>query len=188
MRRRWSASRPGSPGWTTRTTSHAAPTAAHIDAGADLHAFGSIIAAGSGGPDCLVAGATTTTGYNVGGDNSCGLTGTGDVENVADPVLGPLQDNGGPTQTRVPLAGSPALSRIPAAACTVAVEDQRKAVRPAGGACESGAVEVAPGGNGLAGTGVSLTTLVVSASGLLVVGILLILAMAAIRRRRSSAG
>jgi predicted outer membrane repeat protein len=161
-----------------------APTAAHLDVGGDLHTFGSIIAAGSGGVDCQMAGTATSTGYNVGGDTSCGLTGTGDVQNVADSVLGPLQDNGGPTQTRAPLAGSPALSRIPAGACTVLLEDQRASARPAGGACESGAVEVALGAGGLAGTGASLTALVVSASGLVLMGVLLVLVMAAIRRRR----
>jgi predicted outer membrane repeat protein len=165
---------------------NSAPTAAHIDAAADLLTFGSIIAAGSGGQDCQLAGATASTGYNVGGDTSCGLTGPGDVQNVADPVLGPLQDNGGPTQTRVPLAGSPALSRIPVADCVVQLEDQRGTVRPAGLACESGAVEVAAGGGGLAGTGASLTMLVVTASGLVVAGALLVLLMAALRRRRSA--
>jgi hypothetical protein len=36
------------------------------------------------------------------------LTGPGDQINT-DPLLGPLQDNGGPTLTHLPLPGSPAI-------------------------------------------------------------------------------
>ncbi len=37
------------------------------------------------------------------------FTTLGDVRNVADPLLGPLTDNGGPTPTHLPLVGSPAI-------------------------------------------------------------------------------
>jgi hypothetical protein len=57
-----------------------------------------------------------------------------------DPLLGPLQNNGGPTQTRALLAGSPALGKgDPALAGTA---DQRGTVRPA--APDIGAFEAAP--------------------------------------------
>jgi len=58
-------------------------------------------------------------GYNLssdaaGGDNTTApggvLNATGDICN-ADPVLGPLQDNGGPTFTQALLTGSPAIDK-----------------------------------------------------------------------------
>jgi hypothetical protein len=55
-----------------------------------------------------VSGSVTSLGYNLSSDNGGGfLTGTGDQINT-DPLLGPLQDNGGPTFTHELLAGSPA--------------------------------------------------------------------------------
>jgi hypothetical protein len=54
---------------------------------------------------------------------------------IADPQLGPLQDNGGPTKTMKPAAGSPAEGA--GAACPAI--DQSGATRPA--ACTLGAVE-----------------------------------------------
>jgi hypothetical protein len=56
--------------------------------------------------------------------------------NFTDPQLGPLTDNGGPTETAAPISGSPALrigQNCPAT-------DQRGAKRPAN-ACTAGAVE-----------------------------------------------
>ena len=63
------------------------------------------------GPDVL--GTATSLGYNLIGqrDDSLGWTGTdrtGDFFAPLDPLLGPLQDNGGPTPTHALLAGSPA--------------------------------------------------------------------------------
>ncbi len=55
--------------------------------------------------------------------------------------LGPLQDNGGPTQTHALLPGSVAIDRIPEAMCEVNT-DQRDVGRPQGGACDVGAFEV----------------------------------------------
>jgi predicted outer membrane repeat protein len=57
---------------------------------------------------------------------------------IADPKLGALADNGGPTLTRALLAGSPA--RNAGAACPAA--DQRGIARPQGSACDIGAYEV----------------------------------------------
>ncbi|MEM8864125.1 MAG: choice-of-anchor Q domain-containing protein, partial [Planctomycetota bacterium] len=57
-------------------------------------------------------GSTLTINYSLLGDTTgsgvTGLTGTGNLLNV-DPLLGPLADNGGPTQTHALLPGSPAL-------------------------------------------------------------------------------
>lgn len=40
----------------------------------------------------------TSSGHNLDSDGSCSLGAPGDQ--VADPQLGPLRDNGGPTETR----------------------------------------------------------------------------------------
>jgi hypothetical protein len=55
-----------------------------------------------------------------------------------DPLLGPLSDNGGPTQTMALLPGSPA---IDAGTVTCVPADQRGVTRPQGAACEIGAYE-----------------------------------------------
>ncbi|HSN74097.1 MAG TPA: choice-of-anchor Q domain-containing protein, partial [Anaerolineae bacterium] len=63
----------------------------------------------------------------------------------ADPLLGPLQDNGGPTWTMEPGPGSPAINAGDAAACAtppVNNLDQRGVIRPVGPRCDMGAVEV----------------------------------------------
>jgi predicted outer membrane repeat protein len=58
---------------------------------------------------------------------------------AGDPMLGPLSDNGGPTQTMALLPGSPALD---AGTLTCYLTDQRGVTRPQGAACEIGAYEV----------------------------------------------
>lgn len=50
-------------------------------------------------------------GHNLSDDNSCPLDGPGDLSDVAAAGLGPLAFNGGPTQTRALLPGSPAIDR-----------------------------------------------------------------------------
>lgn len=56
-----------------------------------------------------IGGTVTSLGYNICSDNGGGLlNGPGDQINT-DPLLGPLQDNGGPTLTHLPLPGSPAI-------------------------------------------------------------------------------
>jgi hypothetical protein len=120
-----------------------------------LTTAGTIIAkdsASSAGPDCdeLPAGTVTDRGYNlIGTTSGCFTTIRTDITNTAV-VLGPLRSNGGPTQTLLPLAGSPAINAIPAAICESAEflgsrhpTDQRGVSRPQGGACEIGSVEVA---------------------------------------------
>jgi hypothetical protein len=58
----------------------------------------------------LLGGTVTSDGYNISSDNGGGfLTGPGDQINT-DPLLGPLQDNGGPTLTHALLPGSPAIN------------------------------------------------------------------------------
>ncbi len=56
-------------------------------------------------------GTVTSLGYNIANDNGGGfLTSTGDQINT-DPLLGPLQNNGGTTMTHAPSSSSPALDR-----------------------------------------------------------------------------
>ena len=56
-----------------------------------------------------IDGSVTSRGYNISSDDGGGLlTGPGDQINT-DPLLGPLQDNGGPTFTHLPMPSSPAI-------------------------------------------------------------------------------
>lgn len=85
--------------------------------------------------------AGTSGGYNFVSDTSCFAAATTDTVG-ADPQLGALADNGGPTKTMAPTsASSPVVDAIPAASCTVDA-DQRGAYRPSQGACDIGAVEL----------------------------------------------
>ena len=72
--------------------------------------YSTILNAGASGENIFNNGGMVTSfGYNVSSDDGGGyLTGPGDQINT-DPLLGPLQDNGGPTLTYVPLPGSPAI-------------------------------------------------------------------------------
>jgi hypothetical protein len=69
-----------------------------------------ILNAGSSGVNIFInSGRATSLGYNLSSDDGGGiLTGTGDQINT-NPMLGPLQDNGGPTFTHALLPGSPAI-------------------------------------------------------------------------------
>jgi parallel beta-helix repeat protein len=60
-----------------------------------------------------------------------------------DPQLGPLQGNGGPTQTHMPAGASPAVDAGNNADSLPA--DQRGVARPVGATVDMGAVEVSPG-------------------------------------------
>ena len=86
-----------------------------------------------------VSGGFNSLGHNLIGDTdgSSGWVGT-DLLNV-DPMLGPLQDNGGPTMTMALLPGSPAIDAgVPVAGITT---DQRGISRTAYGPPDIGAFE-----------------------------------------------
>ena len=76
-------------------------------------------------------------GYNLDSDGSCTLTSTGDLPSQ-NPLLGPLQDNGGETLTHAPLEGSPAIE----AGMTTLKENQRGTFRPQGADDDIGAFEL----------------------------------------------
>lgn len=107
---------------------------------------GSIVGSQAAGvPDCSAPSVDINDqGYNLSSDHTCGFTGTGDV--IGNPQLGGLADNGGPTETMMLGAGSPARDAIPDKSGTCTDEhqtDQRGVGRPINGACDIGAVEAA---------------------------------------------
>jgi hypothetical protein len=74
--------------------------------------------------------------------DTCGLTAPGDQVNVSvlDLALGPLTDNGGPTETHALLMGSVAIDAAPN--CPPPNMDQRGVARPQGDSCDAGAFEL----------------------------------------------
>jgi hypothetical protein len=95
-----------------------------------------IIAANLIGVDCL--GGLTVLGNNLDSDGSCGFGLTDPA-----PLLGPLQDNGGPTFTHALLTGSPAIDSGDSSVCISPTNDrdQRGFPRPVGASCDIGAYE-----------------------------------------------
>lgn len=96
---------------------------------ATINAGNSIIAGNNASVYPDFAGTLNSLGYNlIGNTSDVTITGneTGNLYNV-NPLLGPLQDNGGPTQTQALLPGSPAIDAGNATLPT----DQRGFQRPA---------------------------------------------------------
>jgi hypothetical protein len=91
----------------------------------------------------IVSANTAGTGADIGA--GVGWTGTTNLVSATSVDLGPLQDNGGPTQTMLPGSGSAAIDAIATADC-VQPTDQRGIARPQGAGCDIGAVEVASDG------------------------------------------
>ena len=91
--------------------------------------------------DCkgLTTGGFISRGFNLDSDATCGLDQPSDLPGV-DPLLGPLQDNGGSTDTHLPMAGSPAIDVGDVS--TAPGRDQRGVRRPQGPASDIGSVEV----------------------------------------------
>ena len=76
-------------------------------------------------------------GHNLVQDDSCNPVASDIID--ANAEIGPLADNGGPTQTHALLAGSPAIDAGDDAACPAI--DQRGVARPQGSHCDTGSVE-----------------------------------------------
>ncbi|MBK8476194.1 MAG: hypothetical protein IPL39_07715 [Opitutaceae bacterium] len=95
---------------------------------------------GAGGTDnfSVTGGTFTSLGYNLSNDWNGRATTTGDL--TANPLLGALANNGGPTRTHALLAGSPAINAADPADATAT--DQRGALRPQNGRSDIGAYEV----------------------------------------------
>ena len=108
---------------------------------------------GGQAPDCSggANGELTSQGYNlIQNTTGCGIIGdtTGNITGQ-DPLLGPLANNGGPTETHALTPGSPAIDTgnpaVPGSggnACEAT--DQRGVARPLGAACDIGAYEAEP--------------------------------------------
>ena len=99
--------------------------------------------------DCAAGGGTVVSGdYNyIQTTAGCPLSGpTANNITGLDPLIGPLQNNGGATFTRGLLAGSPSIDQIPPGLCadqfgTAPIPDQRGVIRPVGPLCDIGAFE-----------------------------------------------
>jgi hypothetical protein len=100
--------------------------------------YSSIVAYAPSGPNC--DGAIIDAGYNIEDADTCSLVPANGSLTNTDPLLGPLQDNGGPTQTLALLPGSPAIDADPLANCPAT--DQRGVSRPQGASCDIGAFEL----------------------------------------------
>ncbi len=84
-------------------------------------------------------GGISSAGHNLSSDATCSGA-SGDLINT-DPLLGPLANNGGPTQTQALLPGSPAID-AGSSDCPPPATDQRGVARPQGAACDIGAFEL----------------------------------------------
>jgi hypothetical protein len=99
----------------------------NLDASPGTKIADSIVSGGTGpagSENC--ASKLESQGFNLESANECGFTAAGDQFN-ADPLLGPLQDNGGPAPTMLPAANSPAVDHGSAFGLTT---DERGQVRP----------------------------------------------------------
>jgi CSLREA domain-containing protein len=106
--------------------------------GGILHLSNNLIANSPNGGDCYIfQGVIATNVNNLIEDGTCGPALSG------DPVLSPLGNYGGSTQTHALLPGSPAINAADSATCAAAPVnylDQRGVARPIG-ACDIGAFE-----------------------------------------------
>lgn len=132
----------------TTVTDNDAPAGSNLAANGPVTIAASIIADGSGsscqlipGQPVIVVPNIVSLGVNWFDDSTCAPAGSDLVDAGGDPLLGPLDDNGGPTLTRLPAAESGAAGLVPIANC-VEPSDQRGVSRPVGPACDAGAVEV----------------------------------------------
>jgi len=114
--------------------------------GAVIEIASTVLANSQGGGNC--EGEVLSDGDNLAADDSCGLGEIGDLESV-DALLAPLGDHGGPTDTHLPLPGSPWIDGGDPVSC-ISATDQCGSLRPLDGdgdgtaACDIGAVEVLP--------------------------------------------
>jgi hypothetical protein len=126
-------------------TQNSSSTGANLVA-TGLTSFGSVLALPAGGGTNCVVVTPTSNGFNFSDDTSCGLATSTDRQS-GNPILGALANNGGPTATQLPGAGSPLVDAVPLSSCQAdgaagVATDQRGVTRPQGPGCDIGAVEV----------------------------------------------
>ncbi len=128
--------------FSTFVDNYADREGAHVYTGFVLHPAASVFAGASGSDGCYEDGGIDSEGYNFDQDGTCTASGggTGEFGAGADPMLGALADNGGPTVTMNPLENSPLIDAAPSALCEGGT-DQRGIERPLGDGCDVGAVE-----------------------------------------------
>ncbi len=119
--------------FTTLSGNTGGGLANYLESGEPAITVTNSILANDAGGECIILGGTVTTANTLATDETCGAPFL-----LADPVLGPLQINGGPTMTMAISADSPALDQT---ACDTAAADQRGETRPYGAACDLGAYE-----------------------------------------------
>ncbi|CAG4929313.1 choice-of-anchor Q domain-containing protein [Acidithrix sp. C25] len=102
----------------------------------------------------------TDLGYNVADDNTCGFPSSPtankstSIVSIASENLGPLQNNGGPTQTILPLPGNPAIGLIPiktvvtigtsGPSITLCPTTDQRGISASGPYCNAGSVQQTP--------------------------------------------
>jgi hypothetical protein len=133
---------------TTFSTNSASIAGGALYLTSSLELGNTILKAGASGVNIFNNGGSLIThGYNVCSDNGSGfLNGPGDQINT-DPMLGPLQNNGGPTFTHALLPGSPAIDAGDPNFTPPPYYDQRGPVfwRVRNGRIDSGSFEVQQG-------------------------------------------
>jgi CSLREA domain-containing protein len=114
---------------------NAAASAGGFHSAATVHVLNTILAENTGG-NC--GGSISSFGNNLDTETSCAFAGSGDLSGLPA-ILGPLQANGGFSETHALLAGSPALETGNDLSCRPT--DQRGIARPQGLHCDIGAFE-----------------------------------------------
>ena len=123
---------------TIAANSSTAPGGGLFNAALSATVLGNTIVAANAGENC--AGTTDSSNNNIQSDSSCSF-GQGSDQSNTDPLIDPLGDYGGPTQTHRLRPGSPAINGAAFGQCFPS--DQRGIVRgsPPGGDCDIGAFE-----------------------------------------------
>jgi len=110
--------------------------------GRSLTIKNSILAGHTGSANCVVT--PVDGGNNLDSGASCGFTAPQHDQFSTDPLLAPLANNGGETDTMAVGSTSPAIDGVLAAACPPPAADQRGLARPQGASCDIGAFEFSP--------------------------------------------
>ena len=133
---------------STVSNNQSDPGSGSIHNSGSLEIGNSILKAGTSGASIVSSGTVVSHGFNLSSDNGGGfLTAPGDQINT-NPLLGPLQNNGGPTFTHELLTGSPAINAGTPDSTPPPAYDQRGPGYPRviNGQIDIGSFEVQPAG------------------------------------------